>query len=72
MMMLFTLPIGENGSSRESLANLLDEGLGTSLDGTDEISSSIHPTLGRNDSGKSNFFDMFYSVLFQVKVQLVL
>ncbi|CAG7731698.1 unnamed protein product, partial [Allacma fusca] len=38
------------GSSRESIANLLDEGLGTSLDGTDEISSSIHSTLGRNDS----------------------
>jgi len=45
--------IGEHGSSRESLANLLDEGLGTSLDGTDEISTSIHPTLGRNDSGKN-------------------
>jgi len=52
--------LGENGSSRESLANLLDEGLGTSLDGTDEISSSIHPTLGRNDSGKSNRFILFF------------
>ncbi|XP_035704519.1 mucin-5AC isoform X3 [Folsomia candida] len=40
---------GDTGSSRESLANLLDEGLGTSLDGTE--SEATHPTLGRNDSG---------------------
>lgn len=47
--------LGENagGSSRESITNLLDEGLGTSLDGTDEISpSTTHSTLGRNDSGE--------------------
>jgi len=40
-----------SSSSHESIANLLDEGLGTSLDGTDDISTSIHSTLGRNDSG---------------------
>lgn len=46
---------GDGGSSRESLANLLadaDEGLGTSLDGTDELCTPGHPNLGRNDSGK--------------------
>ncbi|CAL8080325.1 unnamed protein product [Orchesella dallaii] len=38
-------------NGRDSLASFLDEGLGTSLDGVDEISSPIFPTLGRNDSG---------------------
>lgn len=52
-MSIFVLT-GDTGSSRESLANLLDEGLGTSLDGTE--SEATHPTLGRNDSG--NIFNM--------------
>jgi len=59
----FLFPSGNNGngvgssSSHESMVNLLDEGLGTSLDGTDEIPtiSSAHSTLGRNDSGNVHF-----------------
>lgn len=39
-------------NGRDSLASFLDEGLGTSLDGVDEIASPIFPSLGRNDSGE--------------------